>query len=259
MHLDKKLALAALSMALSGVVSASPFTSTSPTGVDVTTVGASTVGGIVFDFVGANGAHVVSQMPASSLFVGFANDGTPVAFRGNPFTIGIGTGFNNAITGALGGGLSRLAVRFTLYDGDSANFDFDDGDLTLRLNGVDVGNWSDVNAQQTNGVGSPLGGGFSGGGFRNNLLDTGWFDITDSTALSSIFSSLVSTETMIVSTFDVDPFDNFYDFTQGIDAGLIDVGTPPVVTPPTGTVPEPSTLALLGLAFLGLGAARRWR
>jgi hypothetical protein len=48
----------------------------------------------------------------------------------------------------LGGGLSRVAVRVTLFDGDNtpappAN-DFDFNSNRLLLNGIEIGNWSAV-------------------------------------------------------------------------------------------------------------------
>ncbi len=242
-----------LTIGCAGAAQAATFTDTSPAGGTLPT-GFSTVGGLVLDLIGANGARVTSQLAASSLFVGFYNTGTPSSFNGNPGTIGIQNGFTPAILSALGGGLQKAAIRTTLYDGDTASGNFDYNDNTLLVNGINFGNWSNVIAQETDGTGVVSSGGFSGGGFRDNVLDTGWFSTTNATLLSSLFSSL-SSGTVVYQVNDIDPFDNFYDFTQGIDTSLINVGTGPVVTPPNAAIPTPALLP--GLIGLGLGVVRK--
>ncbi len=100
------------------------------------------------------------------------------------------------------------------------------------------------------------------GGFRNDILDTGWIHSTDSTLLGNISSSIVGTGQVVHQVDDVDPFDNFFDFTRGISSSLINVGQGPTVQPPAGgppSVPAPSGLVLLGAGLIGLVAWRRSR
>jgi hypothetical protein len=226
----------ALSLLSTVPAQASTFTrGTLPTAV-------SEVGGIVLDLIGANGTRVVTQLAASTLFTGFAT--------ANPFTIGTQSGFSPTVVAALGGGISQASVRVSLLDGDTAAGNFDFNDNTLLLNGINFGNFSTIQAQNTTETGAEGGLGFSGGGFRDDTLDTGFFTSSDTTTLASLFGSLGSGN-VVFGLNDLDPRDNFYDFTQGIDSSLINVGTGPVVTPPSSQqVPEPFTIigTLMGSA-----------
>lgn len=197
----------------------------SPTGLGALPDTVSPIGGIVLDLVGLNGARIVSQLAASALFDGTSNDLT---------TIGTQLGFTPEILAALGGGLSAAAIRLTLDDGDSAFGDFDFQENTLLVNGMPVGDFSDVATQITSADGLTLGA--VQNGFPNNELATGWFAFNDESALEQLYQSL-GTGDVVFSLADVDPGDNALDFTQGLDSGTIDVGSPPtqVNTPPVAT------------------------
>jgi hypothetical protein len=208
------------------------------------------VGGIVLDLTGTNGVRVVTQLAASTLFVG-----SPSAAN-NPTLIGTQSGFSAGVLGALGGGLAAASVRVSLFDGDSAPGNFDFNNNTLLLDGSSIGNFSAVPTVQTNSTGTTLIN--STNGFGNNILSTGFFSSSDATFLSGLFASLAD-GSLAYAVNDSDPGDQFYDFTQGLDGGLVDIGTGPVVVPPVNAIPEPETYALMlaGLGFLGAVARRR--
>jgi hypothetical protein len=209
----------------------------------------SEVGGIVLDLVGTNNNRVTTQLAASTLYQGFSG------FNVNPLTIGTQTGFGASVINALGGGLTQAAIRMTLFDGDTASGDFDEDLNDLLLNGINFGSWSDVNAQNTDALGNVLAAGFSGGGFRDGTLDTGWFFNNNAATLTAFYNTLTATQQVVFAIDDVNPDDNFYDFTQGVDGSLVNVGTGPVVTPPNPTgVPEPSSM----IGLMGLAAAARF-
>ena len=231
----------------------------SPTG-SALPAGVTPIGGIVADLIGLNGSRVVSQLAASALFQGFSDDGTPVAFRGNPLTIGIQTGFDASVLAALGGGFARVAFRVSLDDGDSSPGDFDFDANFFGVNGVEIGNFSAVPTVQTSSTGTVIGA--SGLGFTDSQLRTGFFFTDNAGLLSALFTALAGSNSLTYTLRDArNPGDNFYDFTQGIDGSLIDVGQGPVVTPnPGGTVvPEPSTMVLLATGLAAVAAIRRRR
>jgi PKD repeat protein len=206
-----------------------PFTVTSPTSYGLLPSGATPVGGVVLDLVGLSGRRVVSQLPASELFKGRFSTGTPVEYRGNPGTIGIQKGMTGAVVDALGGGIVEAAVRISLHDGDSGPGDFDDQQDFLRLNGVDFGNFSDIVTEETSADGKTTISFNSRGGFRDKILDTGFFYLNSPDLLEALYESIVAEGQVRYEFVDQDPFDNVYDFTQGVDGGLTDIGQPPVV------------------------------
>ncbi|HKB02971.1 MAG TPA: hypothetical protein VKD90_12175 [Gemmataceae bacterium] len=222
-----------------------PFTVTSPTARGLLPAGVTPVGGIVLDLIGVNGRRVVSQLPASMLFVGRFDSGTPAEFRGNPGTIGIQTGFTRALLAALGGGIAEMSVRLTVDDGDSAPGDFDFGDTTLLLNGIPVGDFSRVPTEETTPDGQTALSANPAGGFRNDTLDTGFFHVTDRAVLADLFIALLRRGSVTVQMLDVDPFENVFDFTRGVSGDLIDVGQPPSADRPRPSAPAPAAAAIV--------------
>lgn len=231
-----------------GTAHATPFTETSPTSGGAVPTGVTRIGGIVLDAIGTNGIRLVAQLSANSLFAGFATT--------NPQTIGTQMGLTAGLMAQLGGGFAELAIRVSLHDGDNSfgTGNFDVNQNFLLVNGVNVGNWTDVIAERTDSTGVTSVS-FSSGGFRNGILDTGWFHVTNSTVLASVYNSIVSTGMAVYAMDDVDPGDNEYNFSLGISGGLINTNVPPVVS---GNVPDGgSTLLLMGAAFGVLGMLKR--
>lgn len=220
-------------------------TSTSPTSSgDLSSTGISLVGGIVFDFVGLNGNSIVAQLAASDLFRGRVPT--------NPLTLGTQTGFTIGLLGALGGGLSEVAIRLTLFDGDSSVGDFDFNDNQLLVNGFSIGNFSDVLTWNTSSDGVTSSGQVLG--YSDAELGTGWFYSDNSSFLSSFFNSLVSTNQVVVSLDDVDPGDNYLDFRQGLDSGLASTSVGAQVANP---VNESNSLLIMLMGLFLIFKSRR--
>ena len=98
MRLFSTLAIAS-AVVLATSASATPFTTTSPTG-GVLPSSVTAVGGVVIDLTGANGNRVVSQVAAGTEYVG-----SPDATN-NPLLFATQNGFDSSVVAALGGGIT---------------------------------------------------------------------------------------------------------------------------------------------------------
>ena len=191
---------------------ASPFTTNVPGTSLVLPAEYPEAGGVAIVMVGANGNAYYQFSNPTGAFVGFQNTGNPAAFRGNPFTINnpisLNCGYSSCST-YFGGSIANVYIRFTAQDGDTQVGGFDENDITLRLNGFDISNWSGVATQATDTAGTTV---FSSGtGFGNNTFDTGWFSSTNPALLANILSTGKTTSQI----FDRDPNDNYWDFSIG--------------------------------------------
>jgi hypothetical protein len=178
--------------------------------------GVTIIGGIVLDLVGTNGQRVVAQLAASDLYEGTVTTREQL--------IGTQTGLTPTFINTLGGGLSKVAVRVTLFDGDNAPSDFDFNQNRLLLNGFDIGNWSDVETVTTDGLGNPVSSPRPNFGFANEELDTGWFFTQDPAFLANFYNSLVSGQSVDYTFVDNTVAENFLNFKQGLDGSLIGGG-----------------------------------
>ncbi|WP_299030919.1 hypothetical protein [uncultured Sulfitobacter sp.] len=179
-------------------------------------------GGVAFVLVGVNGNVYYQFSDPTGAFVGYQNNGSPRAFRGNPFTINdpiqLDCGFSSC-SDYFGGALSNVYIRFSAYDGDTQVGGFDEDEITLRLNGFTVGNWSDVRTEITNTSGTT---GFGQvDGFGNRTFNTGWFSSTN----SALMANILTTGQTSTQVFDQSPNDNYWDFTRGPTLGNTDIVT----------------------------------
>ncbi|WP_162176396.1 DUF7507 domain-containing protein [Sulfitobacter donghicola] len=179
-------------------------------------------GGVAFVLVGVNGNVYYQFSNPTGAFIGFQQNGRPSAFRGNPFTINdpltLDCGFSSCST-YFGGAIAEVHIRFSAYDGDTQVNGFDEDDISLRLNGFNVGNWSDITTDITNNAGTTSFGQVQG--FGNNTFNTGWFSSTNSALLSNILTTGQTT----TQVFDDDPNDNYWDFTRGNSLSNNDIVT----------------------------------
>jgi len=252
MHVIRTITVVGTALCVGGSANAQ-FTYNSPTGSPLPAT-VSAVGGIVADLIGTNGTRVVAQRAASGLFRGNVGE--------TPFTtIGTQTGFSAGTIAALGGGIAQAAFRLTLSDGDNRAGDFDFNQNFLRVNGQRIQNFSDVQTVRTTGTGALVGTGNQAGGFGDDFLYTGFFFTSNASVLSSIFTQLMGSGSLLYEFEDLTTASDtqFLDFTQGLDASVIDIGLPPVVTPPGTVVPEPSTILLLATGLAAVAAIRRRR
>lgn len=223
-HWGKRIAglLLAAAVSWAGPAVATPFTTVVPsTGVALPPEYPE-AGGVAIVLTGANGNIYYQFSDPSGAFVGFQLRGQPRAFRGNPFTIndpiGLDCGFRSCAD-YFGGTIARVDIRFTAYDGDTQQGGFDEDDITLVMNGFDVGSWSGLTTEITNTNGTQ-GFGFQDG-FGNNTTNTGWFSSTNPALLNNILSTGQTT----TQVRDDDPNDNYWDFTRGESLGNTDIQT----------------------------------
>ncbi|MDA9208298.1 hypothetical protein N9O61_05365 [Octadecabacter sp.] len=196
-----------------GVVSATPYTENVPAPTSLPLPPEyPAAGGVVIVLTGANGNVYYQFSDPDGAFRGFNSNGTPTAFRGNPFTVNdpieLDCGFSSC-SDYFGGSIARMDVRFSAYDGDTQPGGFDENDIDLLINGFNVGSWSGITSEITSTDGNTSLG--TATGFGNNTFNTAWFNSTNSALLANI----LSTGQTVSQVLDDDPNDNYWDFRRG--------------------------------------------
>lgn len=193
-------------------------------------------GGVVIVMVGVNGNIYYQFSDPRDAFQGFNNRANRDELEGNPFTVNdpltLDCGFSSCRT-YFGGDLARVYIRFSAYDGDTQVGGFDQNDIELVINGIDVGNWSGRTTERTNSSGTETLG-FENG-FGNNTFNTGWFDSSN----PALFNSLLNGGTTTTQVRDRDPNDNYWDFQRGpsLDRDEIRTVAPGYTIEKTASVP----------------------
>jgi len=162
------------------------FSMLSPTSPGPLSSSLTPVGGIVVDLFGASGGRLEAELGPSELYSGAVD-------AGNPVVLGSKSGFSQVALNTLGGALTSIAVRVTMYGGGTGPGDLGRNQDVLLINGASLGGFSSVVTQQTSPDGQT---GLSmnlEGGFRSGSLDTGFFSSTDPGLLSKIYTSIAGT------------------------------------------------------------------
>ena len=212
---------------------ATTFTETVPNGHGAIPATYPAVGGTMIVLVGANGNIYYQFVNPSTQFEGFSDDGTPVAFRGNPLQLGPTQTLNCGTTACstyFGGSIVEGYARLTVRDGDACAGEFDANDVYFELNGLRVSSFtgipviapSSISTQRTNMAGTTANG--TENCFRNQTsteTSTAWFDLG---LVPGLLNNILTVGSTTPRVFDDDPTDNRWFFTDGVDA----TGTPEV-------------------------------
>ncbi|MBE9180560.1 type I secretion C-terminal target domain-containing protein [Oculatella sp. LEGE 06141] len=179
------------------------------------------VGGVIYDFVGVNGARVTAYYSAKDL-PAFSTDSI-VDGSGNGTKLLTSATLSPRAIAALGGGIQEMAVRITISDGDTIPGLQDHNRAFLQFNSV--GNVVDLTNVQTY-VHDASGNATSSSlqvGFGNSVLETGWWLVQNPTVLTNLYNSIVSSSGKIDLQWQTVNYtsNNALDFQSGLSPSII--------------------------------------
>ncbi len=203
------------------------FTMDSPVGLAPLNSRIMPAGGLVLDLIGANGGRIEADLGPNHMFQGFVN-----ASSANPLVLGTQPGLNAQSLQNLGGGLSAVSVRLTMLQGATGPGEPQENSDFLLLNGISLGNLSDVATQQTDTDGQTQLSFNAAGGFRTDSLDTGFFSSTDPALLASLYQTIAKTQQVTYSLQYLQPLNQSLNFRNGLDHPLANPPQPIVLVFP---------------------------
>lgn len=175
---------------------------------------------LVFPSAAVAGPMTISATTNQSGHLNFTGASTPLT--GNPYD------FSSQGYASLAS-IDNISVTLTLDDGDTAPGDFDFGNLTLALDGIDTGLRLDGFTDDANDPNQPVTLTFSG--TPNNA--------------AAILAALQADGQLIGTILDATPGDNIVGVPKRFNTTLDITGQ---------QVPEPATLVLFGLGAVGIAA-----
>ncbi|MBT0585628.1 PEP-CTERM sorting domain-containing protein [Alteromonas oceanisediminis] len=201
-------------------------------------------GGAVIDIITADNQRLVNYISRDDLFHGHVNS-ERLDFASQQLGA---LSFSSSMLDAIGSGIAELAIRLSLYDGDNAvgadvvaKEEYQAGKNFLEVNGVEFGNFSDVETLTSSRKGEEYFEDFKATGFANKKSATGWFYSNNSSVLGLIQSSVISSSVLgldfVIRNARSENWISFHER---------DASPQPQVQPPgVVNVSEPSTIGIM--------------
>jgi hypothetical protein len=186
-------------LAINANASLSSILTTSPTSAGALPVDIPVFGGAVIDIITADNTRLINYISRDDLFHGHVNSGR-LDFASQQLGSLL---FTFGMLDAISSGITELAIRLSLYDGDNAvgadviiGDEYQANKNFLEVNGIEFGNFTEIKTVTSSRKGEEYFNDFEATGFANKKSATGWFYSNDASILGFINDSLLDTSTL---------------------------------------------------------------